>query len=177
MKDRMQFPKTLEELTVFYDGHCAMCCAFRDWLEQQEAYCRIRCLPYQSEDAFALFPELDLHEPEKAMLTRTDSGLLFRGAESWALCLHVLKAYRPLARRLASPGLLPVAKVTCYHLSAHRRRLGSLLFWKRDKDLKKALEALPREELSEDCDGNCRWEPELEPLVYEKGGRDEARSA
>ncbi len=142
-------------IEAFLDGECGMCRSFADWIQRQPRAFPVRFLAYQSEAARRAVPDLDQLEPGRLMIARDDRGLVYRGAEAWVLCLHSCANHRPLARRLATPALLPFAKRACTLLAANRRRLSRLLFRRREREIRLELERRP--DLDPDCtDGRCR---------------------
>lgn len=135
-------------IEVFPDGHCAMCRSFADWLERQPRAFPVRMLPYQSAAARSALPGIDSLEPGQLMIVRDDHGRIHRGAEAWVMCLWSCTNHRRLARRLASPALLPLARRACLLLAANRRRISRLLFRGGERELRRELEtACP--------DGSC----------------------
>lgn len=131
-----------------------MCRRFMSWFREQEHAIEVVLLPYDSEEARERFPELGEHEPDKLMVTRTDIGEVFRGAESWALCLWAIKKYRWLARRMASPVMLPLAQKICVLVAANRLKISKLIFGADDKALAEEIEKLDTEECD---DGSCHF--------------------
>ncbi len=73
------------------------------------------------------------------MVVRTDRGAIFRGAEAWVLCLHSCRNHQSTARRLAGPGLLPVAIRACRVLAANRHSLSKVFFRKKDRQVREEL--------------------------------------
>lgn len=138
----MKLPIHTNRIDVFYDGRCGMCCTFSEWLNQQERAYAVRCLPYQAADAEEVFPELDDLDPAREMVVRTDEGEIFRGAEGWVMCLYSCAQYRAVARKLARPYMLPVAKKACALLAKNRHALSKVLFRKKDKEVRAELHTM-----------------------------------
>lgn len=135
----MQLNQELEGIEVFYDGRCGMCCSFHEWIARQPRAFRIEFIPYQSPDAERVFPGLGTLDPAREMVVRTSRGEVFRGAEAWVWCLYSCANHQDSARRLAGPGLLPIAIHACRVLAANRHALSKVFFRSKDKQVRKAL--------------------------------------
>ena len=135
--------RTPHHLEVYYDGRCGLCCTFHEWLHVQERAFPVRFITYQSEEAEEVFPGLNALHPERDMIVRTDDGIIHRAGEGWVLCLMSCARYQWLARRLASPVLLPFAEKICRALASRRYRISKLFFRKKDRDVAAALHAMP----------------------------------
>ena len=155
----MKINEKIKLLEVYYDGGCGMCRRFMRWYREQEHAVEVVILAYDSDEARERFPEIGDHEPSKLMVTRTDDGAVFRGAESWALCLWAIQKYRWLARRMTSPVMLPLAQKICVLIAANRLKISKLLFGADDKKLAAEIEKLDAEECE---DGSCHLEDEKE---------------
>ncbi|MDB9741293.1 DUF393 domain-containing protein [Akkermansiaceae bacterium] len=135
----MNIPTNINKIEVFYDGHCGMCCTFHEWLNKQKRAFEVEFIPYQSDRAIEVFPEIETLDPDKEMIVRTDDGEIYQGAEAWVICLHSGKKYQGIADKMASPALLPMAKKTCNILAANRLKLSGLLFKKKDQEVAEHL--------------------------------------
>jgi len=135
----MKLPDQIEGIEVFYDGRCGMCCSFHEWIARQPRACRIEFIPYQSQDAERVFPGLGTLDPAREMVVRTSRGEVFRGAEAWVWCLYSCANHQDAARRLAGPGLLPIAIHACRVLAANRHALSKVFFRSKDKEVRKEL--------------------------------------
>lgn len=140
----MELPTGEKSFSVFYDGHCGMCCSFQEWLNRQPQLLPLTFYPYQSPAAESAFPGITRLDPDREMIVREDStGTLYRGGEAWVICLYSLTEFRGWARRLSTPTLLPLAKKTCTHIAANRRRLSKVFFHRKDADVATALHRMP----------------------------------
>ncbi len=140
----MKIPEQVQSITVFYDGHCGMCCTFHEWVNRQERSVKIHFVAYQSPEAEIRFPGIGRLEPDREMIVRDEAdGTIFRGAEAWVLCLASLTEFRPWAERLSSPVLLPVAKKTCHHLALNRHKLSKIFFRAKDEAVAAELHRMP----------------------------------
>ena len=129
-----------------------MCCSFHEWINRQPRAYLIDFVPYQAPDAERILPGLNTLDPAREMIVRTCGNEIFRGAEAWVLCIHSCANHQSLAKRLAAPGLLPVAVHACRLLAANRHALSKVFFRGKDKQVREALhqmEAPPCE------DGRC----------------------
>lgn len=148
----MKIPEQIQYIEIYYDGRCGMCCEFQEWLNRQARAFSVRFVPYQDEMAEVWFPELSQLEPEREMIVRTDRHEVFRGAEGWVLCLLSCEKYQGVARRMASPTLLPLTQKICQALAARRYTISKLLFARKDREVAAELHRLPTEE----CQGECQ---------------------
>ena len=153
----MKIPEKIQHIEVYYDGRCGMCCTFHEWVNQQVRAFPVRFVAYQSPQAEEWFPGVTELEPEREMIVRTDDGTLYRAAEGWVLCLLSCKKYQAVARRLASPVLMPVAEKTCHALAARRHGLSKIFFRKKDHEVAAELHRMPGQECHDDC-ANTQYE-------------------
>lgn len=135
----MKLPLHVNEIEVFYDGRCGMCCTFHEWIHRQRRAFKIHFTPYQAKEAEEHFPGIGMLDPAREMIVRTDRGEIFRGAEAWVWCLYSCTHYRKAARRLAGPAFLPIAIRACRLLAANRHALSKVLFRKKDKEVRAEL--------------------------------------
>ena len=135
----MKLPDNTSRIEVFYDGRCGMCCTFHEWIYRQPRAFAIDFIPYQSARAESVFPGIGTLDPARQMIVRTESGEVFRGAEAWVMCLLSCANHQTAARRLASPGLLPVAIRACNLLAANRHSLSKVFFRRKDRQVREKL--------------------------------------
>ena len=147
----MDLPAHSEGIEVYYDGRCALCCGFAEWLHGQPRAFPVEFVAYQSPRAAERFPGLAALDPARVMVVRTREGGIHRGAEAWVWCLYSSAAHQDLAKRLAGPCLLPVAERVCRLLAANRRRISKLWFRRRDCELRKMLHEMPVPTCGEGC--------------------------
>lgn len=147
----MKIPENLQFIEVYYDGHCGMCCTFHEWVNQQARAIDVRFIPYQDKRAEEWFPGVHQLEPEREMIVRTDQNAIYRGAEGWVLCLLSCEKYQGIARKLASPRLLPFAQKVCHALAARRRTISKIIFTRKEREVATMLHKMPEAE----CSGNC----------------------
>lgn len=125
----------MKRLHVLYDGHCAMCRNYRDWLGRQPAFVELDFIPLQSADLATRFPGIEAFDPAERLIVISDEGALYRGASAWVMCLWALKDYREYACRLADPILLPFARAACELLSRNRYLISRLIFRRDSREL------------------------------------------
>jgi predicted DCC family thiol-disulfide oxidoreductase YuxK len=138
----MELPKQIVGIEVFYDGRCGMCCSFHEWINRQPRAFGIEFIPYQAPHAEMVFPGLGTLDPAREMVVRTSEGQIFRGAEAWVWCLYSCANYQAAARRLGSPGFLPIAIHGCRFLAANRHALIKIFFRQKDKKVREKLHHL-----------------------------------
>lgn len=147
----MKIPNNIEYMEVYYDGHCGMCCTFHEWVNEQERAFQVRFIAYQDPLAEELFPEIHTLEPDREMIVRTQDGQLYFGAEGWVLCLFCCQKYQGVARRMAGPALLPLAKKACHALAARRHKVSKIFFRKKDREVAEELHQMEPEECTDNC--------------------------
>ncbi|MEM9080596.1 MAG: DCC1-like thiol-disulfide oxidoreductase family protein [Verrucomicrobiota bacterium] len=123
----------MKQLTIFYDAHCGLCTKFRYWLLQQRACVPLVFLPYDAPAAEKQLPTIDTLNPDKEIIVLADDGRWWQGPPAWLTCLWTLKKYRPWAKRLAHPTLLPVVEKLCHLLAENRFTISELLHLKPDQ--------------------------------------------
>lgn len=121
-------------LEIYYDGECGGCSRVIGWFMRQKHEVEIVALPYAGEEARERFPEIEEWDPGRLMVTRTDGGEVFRGGESWVMCLGVTRRYRWLARILGCRVVLPFVRGFVRVVSRNRGWLSRVFFGKRCGD-------------------------------------------
>lgn len=152
----------MNELTVFYDERCELCCRCRDWLRRQPAYVRLNFIPLQSPLLHKRYPFLAAYQPDQEILVVSDTGAIYRGGDAWLMCLWATKTYREWSLRLATPVLYPMVRKFVTLISSHRLSLSKLLSTKDERDV--ALQIGAHAEAF--CtDGSCTpaWSPHQRP--------------
>jgi hypothetical protein len=102
----------------------------------QAAYVRLEFLPFDSPGALARCPALPHLGADREIVVMGDDGSLWQGASAWVTCLWALRDYREWSLRLASPGLLGMAKRVVCWISSHRITLSHLLRLRGDDELR-----------------------------------------
>ena len=127
--------RTMKALTIFYDSNCGLCRAFKQWMLGQFSHCRLEFVPYTSNLAKRLLPEIVNMDAGREIIVMNDEGDIWQGPEAWVVCLWVLKKWRGWAERMAAPALLPLAAKVCHLVSANRLTLSKLLALKVDAEV------------------------------------------
>lgn len=99
----------MTRLIVFYDPRCGLCCAVRDWIGRQPQLMPVECRSKRE----------DMDE----LVVVADSGEMWAGDTAWLMVLWALAEYRDWSYRLATPVLLPAARVLFARLSQYRGSL------------------------------------------------------
>ena len=150
----MTLPNQLTRIEVFYDGRCGMCCSFHEWINRQPRAFEIAFIPYQAAKAERVFPGIGTLDPAREMIVRTSRNEIYRGAEAWVLCLFSCANHQTAARRLAGPGLLPVAIQACRVLAANRHALSKVFFRSKDRKVRDELHCMETPECRDDFCAN-----------------------
>lgn len=139
--------KTAEQLTVLYDPTCGFCVRCRQWLDKQPKLIAMRFIPQGSSSQQKLYPDLQYLTDEKGrpeeLIVIDQIGKVYRDDKAWVMCFYALRAYRPLAMRLARPGMAGLARRAYAAISTNRRALSAFLGMKGDDDLRNDLKADP----------------------------------
>ena len=136
-----------QQLTVLYDPTCGFCVRCRQWLDKQPKLIAMRFIPQGSSKQQLLYPGLQYltdgrGRPEE-LIVIDDAGRVYRDDKAWVMCFYALRAYRPLAMRLARPGMAGLARRAYAAMSSNRRAISALLGMKGDDDLRAELRAQP----------------------------------
>lgn len=99
----------MTRLTVFYDARCGLCCAVRDWIGRQRQLVPVECRPKPAS--------------MEELVVVADTGEVWAGDTAWLMVLWALVEYREWSYRLATPVLLPGARVLFAQLSQYRGSL------------------------------------------------------
>ncbi|MFB6723603.1 thiol-disulfide oxidoreductase DCC family protein [Kribbella sp. NPDC056345] len=118
----------MRELTVLYDAQCGLCRRFKDWLavqapapDGQGGVVRTRFVAAGSAQARALYPDLDHAATLREVTVIADDGSVYVGDRAWIVCLWTTFEHRPMAIRLASPAMRPVARGMIQAVAGLRR--------------------------------------------------------
>ncbi|MGV3658540.1 MAG: thiol-disulfide oxidoreductase DCC family protein [Prosthecobacter sp.] len=126
----------MNTLTIFYDARCGICSRFRRWMLEQPAYVRLDFVPYDAPQALRLCPELPHMRADQEIVVMGDDGSLWQGAAAWVTCLWALREYREWSLRLATPGMLGIARKVVHWISNNRIGLSHLLRLRGDEALR-----------------------------------------
>ena len=143
----------MKTLTIFYDAHCGVCSHFRRWMLEQPAYVRLDFVPYDSPQALRLCPELPTLRADQEIVVMGDDGAVWQGGGAWVVCLWALRDYREWSLRLATPGLLGVARKVAHWVSVNRLVVSRFLRLQGDEAVRTEVSELTC------ADGGCAWKP------------------
>jgi predicted DCC family thiol-disulfide oxidoreductase YuxK len=110
----------MTRLYVLYDSRCALCRRIQAFLIGEPSWWPITTVPAGSALARQRFCGLETGE----LTVVAGDGRYWRGDHAWLIVLFALKRYRPWARRLAHPLLLPLARQAFAALSENRHAIG-----------------------------------------------------
>jgi predicted DCC family thiol-disulfide oxidoreductase YuxK len=127
-------------LTVAYDEQCGLCARLSQWLREQPKWIPLRLLP--SKVAARLYPALATRIQREELVVISDVGGVYIGDRAWLICLYALRRYRPWAKRLSGPALLPLARQAFALLSYNRRGISKWLGMRSDAELAAELRAV-----------------------------------
>lgn len=116
----------MRSATVLYDADCALCRRAKAWLQAQPQLLPLEFVPAASAEARQRYPMLDHAATLRDLTVIGDTGEVWQAERAWVMCLWALAEHRLKARRLATPGMLPLARTVFGTISANRRWLGSL---------------------------------------------------
>ncbi len=106
---------------LLYDGDCAFCRGWADWIERRDPRDRIELVPFQEVDAREW--GLRRADLESAMYLVGPNGQLWRGAVAARDILAQLPGWRWASWALRWPGALPVAERVYDWVARRRHRL------------------------------------------------------
>ncbi|HUJ49048.1 MAG TPA: DCC1-like thiol-disulfide oxidoreductase family protein [Bryobacteraceae bacterium] len=127
----------MQHLTAIYDPDCGLCARIASWLRSQPKWIPLRLVP--SSLAGRLYPALAGAAFGQELIVVSDEGGVYLGDRAWLTCLHALRRYRSLARRLARPALLPLARQAFHFVSSHRYRISKWLEILSDSEIQTEL--------------------------------------
>ena len=116
----------LRSATVLFDADCALCRRAKEWLEAQPQLVPLEFVPAASTEARQRFPALDHEATLRDLTVIGDNGEVWRAERAWVMCLWALAEHRLTAERLATPGMLPLARALFGTISPTRGGLGSV---------------------------------------------------
>jgi predicted DCC family thiol-disulfide oxidoreductase YuxK len=116
----------MRRLFVLYDSDCGLCRQLAAWLSEQPKLIPLFPIPAQSSAAAELLPSASLSPPQELTVV-SDGGAVWLGDHAWIMCLFALRHYRPWAKKLAHPLLLPMARQAFATLSKHRSTISRFM--------------------------------------------------
>jgi len=95
----------MPELTVLYDGSCALCRGSAERVRHADTHHRIELLDLHDPSAAQRFPQVD-HEVAMRWMQAVDArGRVFSGVDAWAQIGWILPAWNVVAWLLLVPGI------------------------------------------------------------------------
>ncbi len=112
----------MAELTVLFDGECALCRASAERVRRHDRLRRIELLDLHDPSALARFPQVDLVRALRLMQAVDASGSVASGVDAWAEIARRVPAWRPAATLLRIPGIHAVAERVYAWVARNRYR-------------------------------------------------------
>jgi predicted DCC family thiol-disulfide oxidoreductase YuxK len=97
------------ELTVLYDGHCALCRASADRVRRLDRRGRIALVDLHDPAVAARFPQVEREKALRLMQAVDGRGRVTSGVDAWAGIGGLLPGWRLVAWALKLPGIHAVA--------------------------------------------------------------------
>jgi predicted DCC family thiol-disulfide oxidoreductase YuxK len=115
----------MKQLTVLYDGTCALCVRCRDFLAASHTLVPLELLSCQSHDAQERFGSVPWLGEELVVVS--DDGDVWVGPAAFLVSMWALADYREWSYRLSGPTLAPLAERFFVAISSRRRRIAGFL--------------------------------------------------
>lgn len=132
----------MRALYVLYDSSCGLCSWLKKWCLDQPAYVDLVFVATGTPAADRILP-IERGRPAEELVLVSDEGAVYRGNAAWLMCLWALEEYRAWANRLASPGLLPLAREAFHMLSNRRGGITRALGLRSDREIAEELRRWP----------------------------------
>jgi predicted DCC family thiol-disulfide oxidoreductase YuxK len=97
------------ELTVLYDGHCALCRASAARVRRRDRRQRIELLDLHDPSVPSRFPQVDPEKALRLMQAVDAEGRVTSGVDAWAEVGRALPGWRATAWLLHAPGIHALA--------------------------------------------------------------------
>ena len=110
----------MKQLTVVYDGACALCVRCRDFLAQSRTFVPLELLSSQSREARERYGAVPWLGEELVVIS--DEGDVWIGPAAFLVAMWSLADYREWSYRLSGPELAPLAERFFVAISSQRRR-------------------------------------------------------
>ena len=114
-------------LYLLYDDHCGLCSQLKQWLMKQKLAVPLCLVCWDSDQARQMFPTVVTSLSASELTVISNGGEVWRNEKAWLMVLHALVRYQTIARKLATPALLPFARQAFLTLSYNRHILSSWL--------------------------------------------------
>jgi predicted DCC family thiol-disulfide oxidoreductase YuxK len=115
----------MNQLTVLYDGACALCIRCADFLASSKTLVPLELLSCQSQAARERFSAVPWLGEE--LVCVSDEGDVWIGPAAFLVCMWALADYREWSYRLSGPTLAPLAERFFVAISSQRARIASFI--------------------------------------------------
>ena len=113
----------MKQLTVLYDGACALCVRCRDFLAVSRTLVPLELLSCQSREARERYGAVPWLGEELVVVS--DEGDVWVGSAAFLVSMWALADYREWSYRLSGPELAPLAERFFVTFSSQRKRLAT----------------------------------------------------
>jgi predicted DCC family thiol-disulfide oxidoreductase YuxK len=93
------------DLTILFDGHCALCSASAARVRRFDSRGRIELLDLHDLSVSQRYPKIDREEAMKWMVAVNPQGRTYKGADAWARAGMLLPGWNVFAWILLLPGI------------------------------------------------------------------------
>ena len=112
----------MAELTVLFDGECALCRTSAERVRRLDRLRRIELLDLHDPSVTARFPQVDRDRALRLMQAVDSSGRVSSGVDAWAEIARRVPGWRPAATLLRVPGIHAVAECAYAWVARNRYR-------------------------------------------------------
>jgi predicted DCC family thiol-disulfide oxidoreductase YuxK len=116
----------MAELTVLFDGDCALCRASAERVRRLDRLRRVELLDLHDPSVPARFPQVDRDRALRLMQAVDSSGRVSSGVDAWAEIARRIPGWRLASVLLRVPGIHAVAESVYAWVARNRYR------WNRD---------------------------------------------
>lgn len=95
----------MPDLTILFDGHCALCRASAARVRRFDSRRRIELLDLHEPSVSQRYPKIDRQQAMKWMLAVDSQGRIYSGADAWARIGLLLPGWKFVAWILFVPGI------------------------------------------------------------------------
>jgi len=133
----------MKKLTILYDSSCGFCSEAKRWMLNEPSYLQLEFIPASSETALQRFPSIARTGRPEELIVISDEGGVYREEYAFILCLYALENYREWSFRLATSGMLPLARQAFRFLSRQRSKVSRALRMKSEAELVRLFSRQP----------------------------------
>jgi len=117
----------MPQLTVLYDGQCALCRASAARVRRFDSRSRIELIDLHESSVSHRFPRVDRQEAMKWMVAVDPQGRTYKGADAWARVGLLLPGWEFVAWVLLVPGIHRLATKIYDWIARNRYRWNSTI--------------------------------------------------